>query len=61
MDQSLHRGQEVADLEGLHTQMEVLGVDHTQMEALEVDHTQMEVLEVDHIPTVADQEVHFEN
>ena len=51
MDQSLDRGQEVADLEGLHT----------QMEALKVDHTQMEALEVEHIRTVADQEVHFGN
>lgn len=67
--QSLHRGQKVADLEGLHTQMEalkedhtqmeVLGVNHTQMEVLGADHTQMEVLGVDHIRTVADQEAHY--
>jgi len=48
--QSLHRGQKVVDLEGLHT----------QMQALRVGHTQMEVLGVEHIRTVADQEVHFE-
>ena len=30
VDQSLHRGQEVADLEALHTQMEALEVDHIQ-------------------------------